>query len=177
MLIDVRDILKSSGLSKKIELEFSADACDIKKSDSDCDFSEPLFVKAELSNIKGMIRAKGAVCTGYKTYCARCLKPIHIEIDRSFDNEYVQFGSIAPVSAEDAEVYEYSDKEIDIGISVREAILLDLPIRHLCSDDCLSLCPICGKDLNEGECGCDQPVGDIRFDALKGFFDDEATGK
>ena len=176
MLIDVRDILKSSGLSKTVELEFLAAACGIESNENDCEFSEIFYVRAELSNIKGMIRAKGSIATGYDTYCARCLKKIHVAIDRDFDDDYVQFGSLNPVSADEAEVYEYSDKEIDIGRAVRDAVLLELPIRRLCSEDCLSLCQFCGKDLNEGPCGCEQPVGDIRFKVLEGFFDSADAG-
>ena len=170
MLVDVRDILKSSGLSKSVELEFAAAGCGITNDENGCVFSESFFVKAELSNIKGMIRAKGTIKSGYETYCARCLKTIHVDIDKEFEEEYVQFGSLSPVTAEEAEVYEYSDKEIDLGRAVRDAVLLDIPIRHLCSEGCMALCPMCGKDLNEGNCGCSQPIGDIRFDVLKDFF-------
>ncbi|MCL2059348.1 MAG: DUF177 domain-containing protein [Oscillospiraceae bacterium] len=172
MLIDVRDILRLSGLSKTVELELTAGDCGIGDAEAGVEFPEALYVKAELSNIKGMIRAKGAVRTGYVTYCARCLKPVHMGLEKEFDDGFVQFDALGPVSADDAEVYVYSDKEIDIGRSVRDAVLLDLPIRSLCSDGCLSLCPICGRDLNEGECGCEEPEGDDRFAALKGFFED-----
>lgn len=172
MLIDVRDILKASGLSKTAELEITAGGCGIAGTEGECEFSELFLVKAELTNIKGIIRAKGFVSTGYGTYCARCLKPVHIKIEREFDDEYVQFGSLGAVSAEDAEVYEYSDKEIDIGLAVRDAVLLGIPIRHLCREGCLSLCPVCGKDLNEGACSCGQPSGDIRLAGLAAFFED-----
>ena len=173
VLIDVRDILKASGLSKTIELETTADCCGIMDSETECDFGEAIHVKAELFNIKGMIRAKGNVRTGYMTYCARCLKSVHMEIFREFDDEYVRYGVPGPVSAEETDVYEYSDKEIDIGLSIRDAVLLDLPIRHLCSEGCLSLCPICGKDLNDGPCVCEEPIGDVRFEALKSLLEND----
>jgi len=173
MLIDVRDILKASGLSKTVELEFTADGCGISESDSEFKFNELFKVKAELANVKGMIRVKGHVQTGYDSFCARCLKPVHINLSKDFDDDYVQYGTLGTVLAEDAEAYEYSDKEINIGLAVRDAVLLELPIRHLCSEDCKSLCPICGKDLNEGECGCEQPVGDIRFGVLNALLKNE----
>ena len=170
MFIDVRDILKASGLVKTVDLEMTPDSCDISGADADCEFTEPLRVVAELTNIKGMIRVKGVVKTGYSTYCARCLKAVRRVVEKTFENEYVRFGSLGDVSAEDAEVFEYSDKEIDVGLAVREAVLLDIPFKHLCDDGCLSLCPICGKDLNEGACGCARSSGDIRFSALNNYF-------
>ena len=171
MQIDVRDILKASGLAKNVEFESDAEGCGISGDDSECEFTEKFIVTAELTNVKGMIRVKGAVKTGYRTYCARCLKNIRRGIDKAFEYEYVQFGSLGEVTAEDAEVFEYSDKEIDISPAVREAVLLDIPFRHLCGEECLSLCPTCGKDLNEGNCGCVRPEGDIRFEALRALYD------
>jgi len=166
VLIDVRDILKSSGLSKTIELEFTAAECGIPEPGDGSCFSQPFHLKAELSNIKGIIRVKGGVKTMYDAYCARCLKPLRVTLEEDFDDGYVQYGTLGPVSAEDAEVFVYSDKEIDVGCSVREAALLGVPIRHLCGENCLSLCQICGKDLNEGDCGCERAAGDARFAAL-----------
>jgi uncharacterized protein len=71
---------------------------------------------------------------------------------------------------EDADAYEYSNGEVDLSLALRDAILLEIPIRHLCADDCRSLCPVCGKDLNEGDCGCEQRIADPRFEALRGMF-------
>ena len=76
------------------------------------------------------------------------------EASASFDPETV-----------DEEVYD--GKEIDLGAALREQILLALPPAPLCREDCKGLCPTCGKDLNEGECGCDRAVPDPRWDALK----------
>jgi len=63
----------------------------------------------------------------------------------------------------------YAGKEIDLAPAVREQILLHIPPPPLCRDDCLGLCPRCGKDLNDGECGCDRAVIDPRWAALKGI--------
>ncbi len=76
--------------------------------------------------------------------------------EASFDPELV-----------DEEVY--SGKEIDLTRALREQILLSIPPSPLCSEDCKGLCPTCGKDLNEGECGCDRTVMDPRWAALKGI--------
>jgi len=171
MLVDVRDILKSSGLNKTVEMAFSADGCDIVGSDGEYAFPELFNVRVTLSNIKGIIRVKGTVKTVYDAYCARCLKVFRVNLDKDFDEEFIQYGALGPVSAEDAEVYEYSDKEVDVGLAVRDAVLLEMPIRHLCSEACRSLCRICGKDLNDGGCECVQPSGDIRLAALGAYFE------
>jgi len=63
----------------------------------------------------------------------------------------------------------YTGKQIDLTPAMREQILLSIPPSPLCSEDCKGLCPSCGKDLNEGACGCDRTVVDPRWQALKGL--------
>ena len=73
-------------------------------------------------------------------------------------------GSFEPQLADEE---SYAGKTIDFWPAVREQILLALPPAPLCREDCKGLCPTCGKDLNEGECGCDRTAHDPRWDALK----------
>ena len=53
---------------------------------------------------------------------------------------------------------------------VYKNIYMNLPSKKLCKNDCKGLCPKCGKNLNEGDCGCDTREADPRFDALDKFF-------
>jgi uncharacterized protein len=80
----------------------------------------------------------------------------HAEVEASFDPELV-----------DEE--EYQGKEIDLRPALREQILLSIPPPPLCLEECKGLCPKCGKDLNDGECGCDRTVLDPRWAALQGI--------
>lgn len=57
--------------------------------------------------------------------------------------------------------------EIDLGPYVWEVLLLNLPERALCSDDCAGLCPVCGHNRNQGDCGCKEDDTDPRFAALR----------
>ena len=58
---------------------------------------------------------------------------------------------------------------IDTRALAREQLELAAPIRVVCSENCLGLCPSCGKDLNAGPCGCDAEPVDPRWEALKDF--------
>ena len=55
---------------------------------------------------------------------------------------------------------------VDLTANIREDIILELPQRALCQSDCKGLCPVCGKDLNEGACQCSPVAGDLRWHAL-----------
>ena len=55
----------------------------------------------------------------------------------------------------------------DIFPRVHESVLLELPIRFLCREDCKGLCSVCGADLNEKDCGCPEKEPDPRWQGLK----------
>ena len=57
----------------------------------------------------------------------------------------------------DEEIYPIDDDVVDLGPLVRDAIVLELPMAPLCTQDCAGLCPQCGANLNEGACGCVAP--------------------
>jgi uncharacterized protein len=165
MLIDIRDILKARGLSKTVEFRAMPGDCGVE--DADCAFGEPMDVTAELTSINsGVVRVKGRLRVAYGTFCARCLKPLRCAIEKGFDEQFAELGTLG---GED-EVYALGDKEVDMAPLLRDAILLELPIRHLCREGCRSLCPACGRDLNEGEFDC---VGEARIgklEVLKDYF-------
>ena len=56
---------------------------------------------------------------------------------------------------------------IDVDEVTKEQILLAVPTRSLCNDDCKGFCPTCGADKNAGECGCEAKEIDPRWAALK----------
>jgi len=70
---------------------------------------------------------------------------------------------------DDLEFSFYEGDRIYLDEIVREQILLNLPMKHLCSEGCKGLCQRCGKDLNSGPCGCEPRITDTRWDALKGI--------
>jgi uncharacterized protein len=160
MVIDVRDILKASGLSK--DVAFSVPAGDCGVTDAAYTFPEPLSVSAALTNIRGIIRATGQVRVVYETCCARCLKPLRTLLEKPFDEEFLPAAALRATD----ELYAYTGREIHMGTLLRDAVLLELPIRRLCREDCKALCPVCGHDLNDGDCGCDRSLVMTRLGAL-----------
>ena len=113
--------------------------------------------------------------------CKRCLKPLQVEEPVELTRTFVPADQVASPAERKSRESEasvgpgladedaYKGKEIDLAPAVREQILLFIPSSPLCREDCLGLCPRCGKDLNEGDCGCDRAVMDPRWAALKGI--------
>jgi uncharacterized protein len=63
----------------------------------------------------------------------------------------------------------FDGKAIDVDEIVKEQILLEVPARTLCREDCKGICPECGIDRNTGECDCTPKEIDPRWAALKSF--------
>ena len=164
--MDINDILGESGLSKQVDIEFFAN--EVGVSSDDCEFCSPVRLKAEISNIKGIIRIKGNVSLEYDTFCARCLKPVKRELSTDIGEQYVKADFTGALN--DADLYTYEGSSINLDGVVGAAILLQIPIRHLCREDCESLCPVCGKDLNDGGCGCEEKAFGGPFEALAEMF-------
>jgi uncharacterized protein len=102
--------------------------------------------------------------------CARCLEEFSAPSKRPF--RYVLTPRVMGDGAgdderEDLEYSVYDGEEIDLTPFIREQMLLALPTRPLCSDDCRGLCPRCGANRNERDCGCREDMFDPRLSVLR----------
>jgi uncharacterized protein len=118
------------------------------------------------------IRVAGSFSTRLELTCARCLEPIAREIGKKFDLLYRPQGSDAgkeelSVTAADAEIGYYQGEGLLLEDLLREQVLLALPLRTICKEECKGLCPHCGKNLNSEQCSCAGPLEDSRWAALK----------
>lgn len=103
--------------------------------------------------------------------CARCAEEFKASNDRAFRlvmaPKSIGMEGDPGLRADDLEFSLYDSDEIDLGPLVREQLLLALPTRPLCQDDCRGLCPHCGINLNRGECECRSAQPDPRFAVLR----------
>jgi uncharacterized protein len=118
------------------------------------------------------IRLQGALATTLELVCARCLEPVVQPVDRKFDLLYRPQGTDGgdeeqSVSGTDAEIGYYQGEGLLLEDVLREQVLLSVPLRTLCREDCKGLCAVCGKNLNHEQCSCAQEVADPRWEALK----------
>jgi uncharacterized protein len=143
--------------------------------------SAPAHVEARLEKLERRVRLDAHTHAPLSVPCGRCLRPVAVDVPVDFEltlvpAELAQDGEHAardtgPVagSFDAAAVDEetYSGKVIDLDPIVREQIALALPGYPVCKDDCKGLCPVCGTNLNDRECGCDRHVPDPRWAGLK----------
>ena len=81
------------------------------------------------------------------------------------------FKATGDISEED--FIGFSGDEIDITEIVMDAVHIATPMKVVCDDDCKGLCPSCGKNLNEGDCGCDNTYINPKFASLRSLFKDD----
>jgi uncharacterized protein len=121
-----------------------------------------------LDKTSNQITLEAAIHTAADFSCDRCTRPFAARLDPSYRMHYIWDG-------EDAGRYDIAEVQvlapgstiIDITEDVRQTVLVAVPLKLLCREDCLGLCPHCGKDLNEGPCDCRPEEEDSRWDKLR----------
>ena len=96
--------------------------------------------------------------------CDRCFETVSRTFTPCFSHTLVQELSS---QEEDGDWILVPDGKLDLDGLLQEDILLDLPVKFLCREDCKGLCPTCGQNLNEGSCGCTQREVDPRLAVLQ----------
>ncbi len=165
MLIDLRELL--SGTKENLEVSAPIDMNIFKTSLAEYDISEKEPVELKLTRTgKNKISIKGTGTVTLIIPCDRCLEPVetkiplHIEKEISFNEE--------TDGVEDQEEKDYIDGyNLDVDKLVFGEILVLIPAKTLCKEDCKGLCFKCGANLNVKECGCDRESLDPRMSVFK----------
>jgi len=101
-------------------------------------------------------------------HCGRCLEEFNFLLDKTFDfvltPEPKRSGhGAAELHRDELGLSYYSSEEIDLAPLIAEQVILALPTRSLCSEDCRGLCGKCGANLNSEPCSCANADGDPRM--------------
>lgn len=134
----------------------------------------PVDVKGQVKRAGTEVFVDGHLETRAQLECDRCLKPIDLPVTADFALEYItgadyESSSAAALSEDELAVSVFNGETIDVDEIVKEQILLAVPARTLCREDCKGICPECGIDLNIGQCDCAADEVDPRWAALKGL--------
>jgi DUF177 domain-containing protein len=122
------------------------------------------------------IRLRGQLSAGFEMSCARCLEPVAQDVKRDFELLYRPLGADAgrdelSVTDAEAEIGYYQGEGVLLEDVLREQVLLALPFKVTCREDCKGLCPHCGKNLNQQQCSCTAAIEDPRWSALREIRD------
>jgi uncharacterized protein len=121
------------------------------------------------------IRLRAAFRGTFELLCARCVEPVPTPLSGEFDLIFrpqdadAEAGERA-ITLDETEIGYYEESGLPLEDVVREQVLLSLPARTLCTEDCKGLCPRCGQNLNLETCSCnvaaDSEAKATRWNAL-----------
>lgn len=130
----------------------------------------PIEVDITVIRAENQFHLKGKVTVLVEMECSRCLAKfkewIHADFEVLISLTYQRLMDRIPKWNEEFVFLAPETHTVDISQLVREVILLSVPIKPLCREDCKGLCPRCGQDLNEGNCRCDLMGIDPRWATL-----------
>jgi len=144
-------------------------------SDPDLTLIGPIRGEATLLRTQRGVLVTANLHQVVQVQCSRCLASVDVPLDIKVEEEFfpsIDLKTGAPISW-DAEGEEVDDAVLidekhilDLREVVRQELLVNLPIRILCREDCAGICPTCGADRNTEPCTCEQMEGDPRWAAL-----------
>ena len=166
MKLNIENALEQTGDIFHAELE---GALHDESLPDDCVFACPVSVSLDYTLSDDGLFVWGRLKADLTAICARCLKELGYTVETEFSEVFKKEAN------EDDEEYPYDGENVVLDKMLEDKISLALPVRFLCSEDCKGLCPECGADLNEGDCGCankSETDETSPFAGLKGLFDD-----
>jgi uncharacterized protein len=127
-----------------------------------------------LNHSLGEVRVQGELTVSMEATCDRCLESAVFPIQRRFDLIYMpaadtQMGGEKEIHQAGIEVGYYEGSGLALNDILREVVLLALPMQLVCSETCKGICPMCGQNRNQHDCGCQPEAADNRWSKLRTF--------
>lgn len=163
-ILDVEQLKKVKGERQRVS--FTSELPFLTVEGEKYEFTKPLQFDLVLTNIGNGINVEGSMSFEIKVECSRCLENISFNMDAMFNEVY--YDKTFQVSVKDNEEWiAYSGDTIDITPEALGTILINVPLRFICHEECRGLCPVCGVNLNQKQCDCVQEDTDPRLAKLK----------
>lgn len=160
MVLDLQGIF--AGEQASLPFSFSLDMTGYDRSGIQ-PFPDAVEVQGVVENHAGVVELKGEAKGVYCAPCDRCQRDVRRPM--TIPMQHVLVTSLNQEDNDEFILVE--DMHLDVSELAESDIILALPSKFLCKQDCRGLCPRCGKDLNDGDCDCDTREIDPRLESLK----------
>jgi uncharacterized protein len=122
-----------------LEVSEELAAKELELNTEEIQFVSSIKATAQVTRQQNLVNVSVELRSRTRKTCSRCLQ------------EFIDdFNQSCKITTEVGPNQEF----LDVTDNIREDILLNYPLKILCKQDCRGLCPICGKNLNDGDCGC-----------------------
>ena len=176
MLVNLTDVFTNEGQVQELTVSYDADG--LTNQLGTFSIKEKSPVELRLTNIgQSKVLVEGNVQLTLILSCDRCLKDVDYIFDLSFAHEVVSPDYTERDTEEDDFSQLMQGYHLNVDELINNEILLNWPMKVLCKADCKGICKVCGKNLNDGDCGCDDFVPDPRMAAIKNLFEASQSTK
>jgi len=166
MKVDISEISKFNGA--ELVLEYNEVLENSDRLAEGFIIHKPISFKGVLTNVDGILLLKGKLAFDYVTGCFRCLKDVEEHVEIRISENYVNDGG----QAEELDAYTYEGNLLDLDKAIEDNIILNLPMKKLCSQDCKGLCEKCGTNLNDKQCNCSEDSINPQMEKLRDYLKD-----
>ena len=163
MLLDLKPLF--AGSRENLSVDFEVDLSELEFLGVK-PLRSPVAINGKIVSRAGIVESRLNCKVEYSSFCDRCFKPVTKSYEFPINRTIVS----SLENEENDEVAVVGDMILDLEDFCYADIVMSLPTKFLCKDDCKGLCSSCGKDLNEGNCNCDTREIDPRLSALADLF-------
>jgi uncharacterized protein len=147
--------------------------------DEELDLAGPVTGTITVTNTGQLLLVRGKMAAKARVECARCGETFEFAVAAPIEEEFSIRGPegapIGPgdtIDVEEPAAAAFADNMLDLTELLRQQLLVSLPLTPLCRPDCKGICPDCGKNLNEGPCGCAEDRAASPFAVLESLIRD-----
>jgi uncharacterized protein len=139
-------------------------------------FTAPVRAQFRIEKVGTEVTVKGNLKAKMALQCSRCLNRFYREVEIPIELVYHPVEELKgeehhEIAAEELNMDFYTGDELDLLDLLKEQVVLNIPMKPLCSELCKGICPRCGTDLNADTCTCGTENIDPRFEELKKLLD------
>ena len=160
-VVPVNDLTRRPGQMNELELDIEL-AIPMGQGAATVPAGEVVELNLRLESVHDGILATGEVDSTAMADCSRCLEPLKLAVE-------VDFQELFAYSLEQEDDFLVQDEKIDLEQAITDAVVLSLPFKPVCSEDCLGLCSECGVKLAEDPEHVHQAQNDSRWSELESF--------
>lgn len=163
MFFDISELTKKT--QEKISVKLDIKGEDFYFNGDLIQYSKPISIEGSFCTKGSLIEFESNLKTEITLSCSRCLErynyPLDIEILENFTQEEIE---------DDDEIIKIDGSTVDLMRVCEDNILLAIPCKALCTENCKGLCQKCGINSNYSSCACEKDDVDPRLEKLKNFF-------
>ncbi len=167
MQINISEILSNPSVEKKYNVDIEASAIRFKGRKFPITEKTPFTL--EIRRSRDIISLQTQTTVKLVIPCDRCLDDVEFTFPIAIDLEF-KASELSDGAKDEDELLFIEGCMLDVDKLISDEVVVALPTKVLCREDCKGLCSVCGTNLNHGSCQCDREVLDPRMAAIKDIF-------